>query len=423
MTGQQITPVTLLSGFLQVLLYYSERTISFNLLYMREIDEMTGKKVSKIVLTGGPCAGKTTGMSWIQNTFEKMGYTLIFMQEPATELKSAGITPARCSSLMSYQLYQMKLQLEKEAVYTRAARDIAEAGDGGGQGCQRKVLLVCDRGFFDNRAYMTAEEFQEALRILGVSEEEKLCSYDAVFHLETTAKNAKVYYGTATNAIRDETPEQAAALDDLVMAAWKEHPYHRVIENLSGFEDKMRHLVAEIAAFLGEPTPYEARRRFLVQYPDASLLEGFPDCYREEIEQTYLHAPRNEEIRLRKRKSGEDCVYYMTRTKTESGYRRLESEGRLTEREYMQFLGNADPGMRPIHKTRWSLTWRGHYYELDLYPFWSDRAVLEVLLRDEEEAAVIPDFLQVIREVTQDRDYEIASLASLQSKPALLDLD
>ena len=384
---------------------------------------MTGKKVNKIVLTGGPCAGKTTGMSWIQNTFEKMGYTIIFMQEPATELKSAGITPARCSSMMAYQLYQMKLQLEKEDVYMRAAQDIAEAGTAGGEECARKVLLVCDRGFFDNRAYMTAEEFGEALRILGVSEEEKFRSYDAVFHLETTAKNAKVFYGTATNAIRDETPEQAAALDDRVIAAWEKHPYYRVIENLSGFEDKMRHLVAEIAAFLGEPTPYEARRRFLVEYPDTALLEDLPNCYREEIEQIYLHAPQSEEIRLRKRRSGEDCVYYITRTKTEGGHRRLESEGRLTEREYMQFLGNADPGMKPIQKTRWSIIWYGHYYEIDLYPFWKDRAVLEVLLRDEEEEVKIPDFLQVIREVTDDREYQIASLASLKSRPTQLDPD
>ena len=389
---------------------------------------MAGKKIRKIVLTGGPCAGKTTGLSWIQNTFEKMGYTIIFMQEPATELKSAGITPARCSSMMAYQLFQMKLQLEKEAVYTRAAEDIAgnvkeQTGGKPGEKSGKKVLIVCDRGFFDNRAYMTAGEFEEALRILGVSEEEKLRSYDAVFHLETTAKNAKVYYGTATNAIRDETPEQAAALDDLVIAAWEKHPYYRIIENLNGFEDKMRHLVAEIASFLGEPTPYEARRRFLVEYPDVVMLENHPDCYREEIDQVYLHAPQNEEIRLRKRRSGGDCVYYLTRTKTEGGHRRLDSEGRLTEREYMRLLGNADPKMKPIHKTRWSIYWKGHHYEIDLYPFWKDRAVLEVLLQDEDEDARIPDFLQVIKEVTGDREYEIASLASLQSDQAQRDLD
>ncbi len=386
---------------------------------------MTGKRIRKIVLTGGPCAGKTTGMSWIQNTFEKMGYTVIFMQEPATELKSAGITPARCSSMMAYQLFQMELQLEKEAVYTRAAEDIVGAGeeeespeDADASG--KKVLIVCDRGFFDNRAYMTEEEFEEACRILGVSAEEKFRSYDAVFHLETTAKNAKVFYGTATNAIRDETPEQAAALDDRVIAAWDKHPYYRIIENLNGFEDKMRHLVAEIAAFLGEARPFEARRRFLVAYPDVAMLEDLPFCYREEIEQVYLHAPENEEIRIRRRSSGEDCVYYMTRTRIVEGHRILEAEGRLTEREYMQFLGNANPDVKPIHKTRWCITWYGHYYEIDLYPFWQDRAVLEVLLGDEEEEAKIPDFLQLIREVTDDREYEIANLAAQQSRPALL---
>ena len=26
-------------------------------------------KITKIVITGGPCAGKTTAMSWIQNAF------------------------------------------------------------------------------------------------------------------------------------------------------------------------------------------------------------------------------------------------------------------------------------------------------------------------------------------------------------------
>ena len=177
-----------------------------------------GSRIKKIVITGGPCAGKTTGMSWIQNTFEKNGYTMLFMQEPATELKTAGITPMRCSSMMSYQLFQMKLQLEKQRVFERAARDIANKDPGS------RVLIIFDRGFFDNRAYMTEAEFEQALALLDVDREEMLLSYDAVFHLETTAKFAAAYYGTATNAIRDESPEEAAALDDRVINAWKEHP-------------------------------------------------------------------------------------------------------------------------------------------------------------------------------------------------------
>ena len=89
----------------------------------------------------------------------------------------------------------------------------------------------------------------------------------------------------------------------------------------------------------------------------------------------------------------------------------------------MRLLGNADPEMKPIHKTRWSIYWKGHHYEIDLYPFWKDRAVLEVLLEDQDEDVRIPDFLRVIREVTGDREYEIASLASLHSRQAQPDQD
>lgn len=343
-------------------------------------------------------------MSWIQNTFERMGYTLLFMQEPATEMMSSGITPARCSSPMSYQLFQMTLQNEKEKIFELAAKDIADAQ-------QKKVLIVFDRGFFDNRAYMTQEEFSEVLASLGISEDEKLHSYGAVFHLETAAKSAADYYGNANNAVRAETPEQAIALDDRLIRAWERHPYYRIIENLNGFEDKMRHLVAEIAAILGEPVPYEIRRRFLIDRPDISMLEKMPGCHRVEIEQVYLRSNPDEEIRLRRRRSESGEVYYLTRTRVSGGRRRLEAEGRLSEREYQQFLANADPDRNPIRKVRYCLTWEKQYYEIDLYPFWADRALLEVSLRYEKENVKIPEILRVQREVTGDADYEISSLA------------
>ncbi len=39
------------------------------------------KTISKIVITGGPCAGKTTGMSWIQNTFTQRGYVVLVLRQ------------------------------------------------------------------------------------------------------------------------------------------------------------------------------------------------------------------------------------------------------------------------------------------------------------------------------------------------------
>lgn len=49
---------------------------------------MEGKKqlIQKIVLTGGPCAGKSTAMSWIQNSFTERGYKVLIVPETATDI-------------------------------------------------------------------------------------------------------------------------------------------------------------------------------------------------------------------------------------------------------------------------------------------------------------------------------------------------
>ena len=37
--------------------------------------------IFRIVITGGPCAGKTTAMSWIQNAFTQKGWLVLFVDE------------------------------------------------------------------------------------------------------------------------------------------------------------------------------------------------------------------------------------------------------------------------------------------------------------------------------------------------------
>ena len=79
-------------------------------------------KITKIVVTGGPCAGKSTAMNRVQSAFEKMGYRTLFISETATELITGGVSPQSCGSNADYQLCQMELQLEKERIYEQAAR-------------------------------------------------------------------------------------------------------------------------------------------------------------------------------------------------------------------------------------------------------------------------------------------------------------
>ena len=361
------------------------------------------KSISKIVITGGPCAGKTTGMSWIQNAFTERGYTVLFIPEIATELISGGVAPWTCGSNGEYQNCQLKLQMEKEKVFEYAARTMDS----------EKILIVCDRGALDNKAYMTDAEFAVAANYVGANEVELRDGYDAVFHLVTAAKGAQKFYTTANNTARTETPEEAAALDDKLIAAWTGHPHLRIIDNAEGFEEKMKCLIKEIALFVGEPEPYEIERKYLIEYPEISALEALPNCEKVEIIQTYLQADHDDEVRIRQRGSRGNYIYFETRKKTISGLKRIEIERRLTKDEYLERLMDADPTRMPIRKDRYCLADGNQYFEIDIYPFWNDQAILEIELSDPEEEIRFPKMLKVIREVTEDEAYKNASLAKL----------
>ena len=377
-------------------------------LYGVPVEELLKKReakkppvITKIVLTGGPSAGKTTGQSWIQNSFTKLGYAVLFVPETATELMSGGVKPAFFRSSLEFQRAILRLQLEKERVFEEAARCLQAD----------KVLIVCDRGTMDNKAYMSELEFAALLREFSMTEVELRDRYDAVFHMVTAAKGAERFYTTANNKVRTESPEQARALDDKLLAAWTGHPHLRVIGNTGSFEDKLKHLVAEIRSFLGEPRPMEIERKFLIEYPDIKWLESLPNCRKVDIIQTYLRPQGEYEVRVRQRGEKGSYFYFKTRKRTLSDATRIEMEERLSQDEYLRTLMDADPSRRPIRKTRYCLTWEERYYEVDIYPLWNDRAIMELELRDENEPIRLPPRLKLIREVTNDPAYRNSALA------------
>ena len=371
------------------------------LLVMREGE--ADMEISKIVITGGPCAGKSTAMSWIQNAFSKMGYAVLFVPETATELITGGVAPWTCGTNADYQKCQLKLQLEKEKVFEQAARTMDT----------EKVLIVCDRGALDNKAYMNETEFAEAMKSIGSNEVELRDNYDAVFHLVTAAKGAEEFYTTANNSARTETVTEAAELDNRLISVWTGHPHLRVIDNTSSFEDKMKRLIAEISSFLGEPEPYEIERKYLIEYPDIKWLEGNPACQRIEIIQTYLNSESDEEVRVRQRGVDGHYIYFQTIKKRVSDLKRVEIERRLSQAEYLELLMDADTSRKQIRKTRYCLIYKNQYFEIDVYPFWTDKAIAEIELSDENAEIIFHKQIKVIKEVTDDDSYKNVSLAKL----------
>lgn len=370
---------------------------------LMEIDTKSAQKITTIVLTGGPCAGKTTAMSWIQNAFTERGYRVLFVPETATELITGGVSPSTCGSNLDYQCCQMILQAEKEKIFLDAASTMKD----------EKILIVCDRGLMDNKAYMTNAEYQIVLDRMHTDEVSIRDRYDAVFHLVSAANGAPEIYAKnkENNPARSESIDQAVELDNKLIQSWTGHPHLRVIDNSTSFEEKMKRLVSEISCFLGEPEPYEIERKFLIEHPDIALLEKQPNCQKVEIIQTYLRSDENEEIRIRQRGAQGSYIYFKTVKKYVTPTTRVELEERLSEKEYLKLLMEADTSMHQIRKTRYCLSENGQYFEIDLYPFWKDQAIVEIELLSEEQEIQLPGFLHVIKEVTDDDSYKNASLA------------
>ena len=338
------------------------------LLQIKDTEEK--KQISKIVITGGPCGGKTTAMSWIQNMFSDLGYSVIFVPECATEVINAGISSKTCKDVESFQNALMKLQLAREAIYEEAAQTIKN----------NKVLIVCDRGIMDSKAYLTSLEFASILNNINKNEIELRDNYDAVFHLVTAAKGASEFYTTENNTARTETIEEAILADDKLIEAWTGHPHFRVIDNSTNFEDKIKRLLKEISHFLGEPEPYEIERKFLIEYPNISWLEKNKNCKKLEIIQTYLESNDDEEVRVRQRGYNGNYIYTKTTKKNINDIKRIEVEKRLTKDEYLDLLMKTDVNKHPIRKTRYCLLYKNQYFEIDIYPFWDDKAILEIEL-------------------------------------------
>lgn len=155
---------------------------------------------------------------------------------------------------------------------------------------------------------------------------------------------------------------------------------------------------------------FEIERKFLIHRPEDIWLEE--NAVGSNIIQTYLktNVPGCSE-RVRKRSGANDTVYTHTEKKRISAMRREEREEEIDEKEYLVLLKAADPQRRVIYKRRYVLTYKSQSFEIDIYPFWNDRAVMEIEMENETVQVELPEDISVIKEITEDKRYTNASLA------------
>ena len=155
---------------------------------------------------------------------------------------------------------------------------------------------------------------------------------------------------------------------------------------------------------------FEIERKYLIEYPDINWLEKYAES-KSDISQTYLKTDDGFTSRVRKRTSGGVTKYIFTEKKRISDLKCIENERVIGIDEYEELLKLADPERKTVEKTRYCLPYAGRVVEVDVYPFWNDRAIAEVEMEDENEEVVLPDFINVIRDVTAEKAYKNYAIA------------
>lgn len=175
----------------------------------------------RIVLTGGPGAGKTAILELIR---------LFFCEHVKTLPEAAGIVFGgrfpRSDRVDLRQAAQRAIyHVQRELESTVASENLA--------------VVLCDRGTVDSSAYWHGPG--DLFRAVGTTREAELARYDAVIHLRTPTSPSAY---NRDNPLRIESVEEAAAIDRRIDEAWTGHPHRIIVDATDDFLSKASHTLA-----------------------------------------------------------------------------------------------------------------------------------------------------------------------------------
>lgn len=171
----------------------------------------------RVVLTGGPGAGKTAVLEMARHALCEH---VAIMPEAAGIVFGGGFPrhPSE-AGLRAAQRAIFRIQREVEALVDEE---------------QRVAIALCDRGTVDGLAYWPGTPESYWLSV-GTTHERELARYAAVIHLETPAATSG--YNKA-NVLRVESAEEASVIDGRIEAAWNAHPKRVIVPSASNFVEK-----------------------------------------------------------------------------------------------------------------------------------------------------------------------------------------
>ncbi|KAL5287524.1 unc-132 family protein [Megaselia abdita] len=426
---------------------------------MTSSENHDSRKVYKIVLTGGPCGGKTTGQSRICTFFENLGWRVFRVPETANVLLSGGIKFSDLTEAedvpSAFKIQQFPFTAPEHSVIDltascpRCVAAAAEKPNGGeaykfqenllrtmiqientyfelAKSSTKSCLIICDRGVMDASAYISKEKWEKMLQTNNWNTIELRDNrYNQILHLVSAANGAEEFYTTEDHACRSEGVELARDLDYKSAAAWVGHPYFDVIDNSTDFETKMNRSIEAICQKLGidigDRLKTTSRKlKYLVAYlPKDSEFPPFQDF---DVVHHYLTSsgPRVQ-ARLRKRGQNNHWSYIHTIRRPHLHGQSVEVKTQLTHRDYINLLNQRDNAHFTIYKKRRCFLVNQQYFQLDIYkepshPRCKGLVLLETYssLTGDALKNCMPKFLNIAKEVTGDPNYSMFNLSLIE---------
>ncbi|XP_076654197.1 TRPL translocation defect 14 isoform X1 [Halictus rubicundus] len=415
---------------------------------------MDQKRLYKVVLTGGPCGGKTTGQMRLCTFFENMGWKVFRVPETATVLLSGGIKfsdlnaeeakgsgPRPSSTRSSWRCYRHGSDKEEarwpeilevdssegfkfQENLLRTMIQIENTFFQLGESCSRNCLIICDRGAMDASAFISKDKWELMMASNGWNNVELRDNrYNQIIHMVSAANGAEDFYSTEDHACRSEGVELARELDYKAAAAWVGHPYFDVIDNSQDFESKICRMIECVCQKLGIDTGDRLRDssrkvKFLIKGPLPADTE-FPPFQDFDVVHNYLQSNNPKmQARLRKRGQKGHWSYIHTIRRPKMCGQVIEVKTQLTHRDYLNMLAQRDDSHFTIFKRRRCFLINNQYFQLDIYrepahPRCRGLMLLETYtaLSGDELKNILPQFLTIEKEVTGNPDYSMFNLS------------
>ena len=355
------------------------------------------KNIFNIVVTGGPCGGKTTALDELSKLLRSYGYTVYVVSEVATELISDGIRPFGDNKLSVYDFQSLIVdsQIAKEKIRREAALKCPNDN----------VAILYDRGVHDNKAYLSNPDFLEVISKRGYSEPELLSRYDLVIHMMTAAIGKEEYYTLENNNARTETVEEARASDKKTMEAWKDHPNLKIVSNDTLFNEKVERVKNIIRGYLGEEEVIK-RERYLVEDIDLEYfkynavqetIDEFVDQYDDEVDRMYS-----------KSTIIGSSYYTCSKNRYNPDGSKVTTCKTISASEYFDKLSSISGNV--IKKYRYNFIDDNERFRLDVYDI--NGKNITILERDVTNInkKELPSFIKKCTDITNDRNYNDDSI-------------